>query len=305
MNLLLTGAFNYSKNQIEKLKNLGCNITFIQDERVKLDLDVSKFEAVVCNGLFLNNPIKEFKSLKFIQVTSAGLDRMPLEYIYKNNIKLKNARGVYSIPMAEWCICKILDVYKQSFFFYENQKSKSWIKNRNLLELNGKTASIIGAGDVGTQTAKRLSAFGVNVIAVDLKNPESKYYNYYFNISEINKAVKVSDIIIVTLPLTDKTINLFDKNLISLIKKNCLIINMSRGGIIDEFALSEAINNSCIMAAAIDVFDKEPLQNDSPLWNGKNILISPHNSFVSENNSSRLYSLIFNNISEYLTNKSI
>lgn len=117
MNLLLTGAFNYSKNQIEKLENLGCDITFVEDERIKLDLDVSKFEAVVCNGLFLKNPIEEFKSLKFIQATSAGLDRMPLEYIYNNSIQLKNARGVYSIPMAEWCICKILDVYKQSFFF--------------------------------------------------------------------------------------------------------------------------------------------------------------------------------------------
>lgn len=300
MKLLLTGAFNYSQKQLEEIKKLGFDITFVQDERVPLDIDCSEFEAVVCNGLFLKTPIEKFNSLKFIQVTSAGLDRLPMEYIKENNICLKNARGVYSIPMAEWCICKILDIYKKSSFFYENQKKNEWNKNRNLLELNGKTATILGAGDIGTQIAKRLSAFDVEVIAVDIVKPKSAYYSSYISVKDIKNAISVSDIVIITLPLTAETRNMFNADMFSCMKSNSIIINLSRGGIIDENALNYSLDTGEIMSASLDVFSQEPLPKDSVLWNNKNILISPHNSFVSENNSKRMYSLILKNLKEYL-----
>src|SRR5690554_6071574 len=110
MNILLTGAFNYSKEQFNDIESLGYKITFVQEEREELNIDVSKFEVVVCNSLFMYNDIKKFKNLKVIQLTSAGLDRVPLEYINQNNIKLFNASGVYSIPIAEWTVLKILEV---------------------------------------------------------------------------------------------------------------------------------------------------------------------------------------------------
>src|SRR5690606_16220867 len=119
MKLLLTGAFKYSEEQLDSLKSLGYEILFIQDERVPLEVDVSDVDAVVCNGLFLYNDIKKFKNLKFIQLTSAGLDRVPLDYIKDQGIKIFNARGVYSVPMAEWVVLKILEIYKKSRKFYE------------------------------------------------------------------------------------------------------------------------------------------------------------------------------------------
>ncbi|MEE1153711.1 MAG: hydroxyacid dehydrogenase, partial [Acutalibacteraceae bacterium] len=79
--LLLTGAFKYTDEQINTLSNVGYDITFVQDERIPLDIDCSEFEAVVCNGLFLYTPIEKFENLKFIQATSVGLDRLPMEYI--------------------------------------------------------------------------------------------------------------------------------------------------------------------------------------------------------------------------------
>ena len=112
MKTLITGAFKYSKEQIEKLNSIGCETVFIQDEREKLDIDVSCIEAVICNGLFLYNDISKFKSLKFIQLTSAGFDRVDMEYIKNNNIEIHNAKGVYSAPMAEWVVLKILEIYK-------------------------------------------------------------------------------------------------------------------------------------------------------------------------------------------------
>lgn len=296
MNLLLTGAFNYSEQQLEDLKELGCSITFVQDEREELNIDCSKFDAVVCNGLFLYTPIEKFSNLKYIQATSVGLDRLPLDYIRKNNVVLKNARGVYSIPMSEWCISRILDVYKHSEFFFENQKNKKWKKNRGLIELYGKKATIVGAGDIGTETAKRLNAFGVAVMAVDIVKPSADCYCSYFDISNIHKALSISDIVIITLPLTDDTRNLFNEELISHIKDGSILVNMSRGGITDEKSLAVALENGKLSAAILDVFENEPLSADSSLWNTKNLLITPHNSFVSDRNNQRLFEIIYNNL---------
>lgn len=296
MNLLLTGAFNYSEQQLKTLEELGCSITFVQDEREELNIDCSKFDAVVCNGLFLYTPIEKFLNLKYIQATSVGLDRLPLDYIKSKDIVLKNARGVYSIPMAEWCISRILDVYKHSEFFFENQKNKKWEKHRGLIELYGKTATVVGAGDIGTETAKRLNAFGVDVIAVDIVKPTAECYCSYFDISDIQKALSISDIVIITLPLTDETRNLFNTELLSHIKDGGILINMSRGGIIDEKALAIALENGKFGSAILDVFENEPLSADSSLWDIKNLLITPHNSFVSDRNSQRLFKIIYNNL---------
>lgn len=300
MNLLLTGAFNYSEAQLNKLKELGCSLTFIQDERIQLDIDCSEFDAVVCNGLFLYTPVERFKRLKYIQSTSVGLDRLPLEYIKENNITLKTARGVYSIPMAEWCISRILDVYKQSEFFFENQKNKKWEKHRGLVELYGKKATIVGAGDIGTQTAKRLNAFGVEVIAVDIVKPSADCYSQYFDISNIKEALNISDIVIITLPLTDTTRNMFNAELIAEIKTGGILVNMARGGIVNETALANALETDKLGAAILDVFENEPLNTDSILWNTKNLLITPHNAFVSDKNNERLFDIILNNLTLYI-----
>lgn len=299
--LLLTGAFRYTDNQINMLQDLGYDVTFIQDERIPLDIDCSVFDAVVCNGLFLYTPIEKFTQLKYIQATSVGLDRLPVDYIKENNISLKTARGVYSIPMAEWCIGKILEIYKKSEFFYENQKKNLWEKHRGLKELNGSTVSIIGAGDIGTHTATRLKALGVNVIAVDIAKPGSDCYSEYFYIDDIFKAISKSDIVIITLPLTENTKNLFNKNTIDNMKQGSVLINMSRGGIVDENALILALENNHLMGAALDVFEKEPLDVNSNLWRTKNLLITPHNSFVSEKNIERMFNVIYNNLRENIS----
>ena len=300
MNLLLTGAFNYSEDQLNRLKDLGYSLTFVQDERIELDIDCSEFDAVVCNGLFLYTPVESFKKLKYIQSTSVGLDRLPLEYIKENNIELKTARGVYSIPMAEWCVSRILDVYKQSEFFFENQKNKKWEKHRGLIELYGKKTTIVGAGDIGTQTAQRLKAFGVDVMAVDIIKPTAECYSQYFDISNIKEALNISDIVIITLPLTDTTRNMFNADLIAEIKNGDILVNMARGGIVNETALANALETGKLGAGILDVFENEPLSTDSILWNTKNLLITPHNSFVSDKNSERLFDIIYSNLAQYI-----
>lgn len=296
MKTLITGALKISEEQILELEKLGLEIMYINDETKKIEIDVKDIEFVICNSLFLNNDIKEFTKLKYIQVTSAGLDRLPLEYIKQKGIKLFNARGVYSIPMAEWTILKILEIYKNSKIFYKNQENKIWEKDRNLLELSGKKVAILGYGSVGQEIAKRLKAFDTTITAVDIKSVEDDNIDNYFNISDIDKILPAEDIIIITLPLTDETRGLIDFDKISIMKKNAILINISRGNIIKEKDLVKALKDRKILGAVLDVFENEPLSKKSELWNLDNIIITPHNSFVSEQNERRMYKVILKNI---------
>src|SRR5690554_1808258 len=269
MKLLLTGAFQYTEEQISQIKSLGYEIIYVQDERKKLDIDVSDIEAVVCNGLFLYNDIKEFKNLKFIQLTSAGYDRVPMDYIQERGIQIFNAKGVYSVPMAEWVILKILEIYKKSRKFYELQKEHKWEKQRDLQELSGKTAAIIGFGDVGSEVAKRLKAFDVHVIGVGRRIMDSEWLDEYHLINNLDKILPNCDILILTLPLTDETFNLINEERINLMKQNCVLINVARGAIIEKKALLNAIYK--FLGVALDVFENEPLENNDILWGLENI----------------------------------
>lgn len=234
--------------------------------------------------------------MKYIQLTSAGYDRVPLDYITKNNIKIYNAKGVYSIPMAEFVISSVLQIYKQNRFFNDNQKKHIWEKNRNLLELFGKNVCILGCGNVGTECAKRFKAFECNVYGVDINIYQNKYFDEIINIKSLNEILPKGDIVVLTLPLTSLTKHLFDKNKFNLMKENAILINISRGAIINT---DDLINySSKLNAIILDVFEEEPLNENSPLWNMSNVIITPHNSFVGENNNARLYKLILNNLRE-------
>ena len=293
--LLLTGAFEYSGEQLINLEDLGYEIVFVQDERKTLNIDVSDIDTLVCNSLFLYNDIKEFKNLKTIQLTSAGLDRVPLDYINEKGIQLFNARGVYSIPMAEWAILKTLEIYKKSRVFYKHQEEHKWRKQRDILELTDKTATIIGYGNIGTEIAKRLKAFGVNIISVDRKVKEDEYVSESILIDNLESAFMKSDIIFLTLPLTDDTKHLINEEKIKVMKDDVVLINVARGGIIDETALIESLNKNKFLGVALDVFEEEPLK-ESPLWDLEQVIITPHNSFFSDKVNKRLFELIIENL---------
>lgn len=300
MKLLLTGAFKYSQEQLNTIHSLGCEVTFVQDERVPLDIDVSEFEAVVCNSIFLYNDITKFKNLEFIQLTSAGVDSLPLDYIKEKGIELFNARGVYSIPMAEWVVLKILEIYKKSRRFYDNQSKCKWDKQRDLLELTDKTAAIIGFGSVGYEVAKRLKAFDVKVIGVGRSERDSDLLDEYYFIDDIDEVLKKSDIVVLTLPLTEETQYFIDKDKIKSMKDNSVLVNVSRGGVIDENALIEAIEDEKFLGVALDVFEEEPLNKDNLIWNLENVIITPHNSFVSDKINQRFFDVIAKNLATYM-----
>lgn len=298
MNLLITGALKYDKEFFKSIEHLGNNILFQQNESDELVCDYNWVEGVICNGLFLYHDIANFINLKYIQLTSAGYDRVPIDYIKEHHITIYNAKGVYSIPMAEFALCGVLQLYKQSSFFYENQKKHIWKKNRELLELAGKTVCILGCGSVGTECAKRFKAFGCKIIGVDVYTYYDINYDAIIDINSLDSVLPESDIVILTLPLTKQTHHLINAQKLKLLKKNAVLVNIARGAVLDTEALIESMPN--LKGAIIDVFEEEPLSKNSALWNIDNLIITPHSSFISENNLKRLTNLIYNNICNYL-----
>lgn len=296
MKLLLTGAFRYTDEQIEYLESLGNEVVFVQDERKALDFDVSEIEGVICNGLFLYTPIENFKSLRFIQLTSAGLDRVPLDYIKEHNIKIANARGVYSAPMAEFALCGVLQLYKQSRFFYENQKQHKWEKHRGLLELTDKNVLIVGAGNIGSEVAKRFRAFDANVIGVDLFPSDNPNFNEIHPIDELDNLLKTADVVVLTLPLTSDNEGFFNNEKFCLMKDSAVFVNIARGKLVNQNDLISALEQEKIAGAVLDVFEEEPLDESSKLWNFDNVIITPHNSFVGDMNNKRMFDVIASNI---------
>ncbi len=302
MKLLLTGAYNYTEEQLKHLAGLGYQITLLPDERIPDGLDAVNFEVVVCNNLFRHIEIATFKNLKFIQLTSVGTDRIPMDYITKKGIKLETARGVYSIPIAEWVILKILELYKNSRYFFHSQQSHTWIKERNLTELSDKTAAIIGYGSIGIETAKRLKAFNVNIIAVDSRKPCTEEMNWVTELQSpenLDTVLSQSDIVVLTLPLTEQTRHLINRQRLNAMKANAVLVNVSRGAIINEQALIKVLKQDKFLGVALDVFEEEPLPESSPLWDFERVLVTPHNAFVSDKNHRRLFNRILKNLSEY------
>ncbi|MGN0550965.1 MAG: D-2-hydroxyacid dehydrogenase [Acutalibacteraceae bacterium] len=294
MNLLVTGAWNGAKDKIKLLENNGHCVCFLQFEKDKLPCAYEWVEGIIGNGVFLFHPIEKFVNLKYIQLTSAGFDRVPMDYVKDNNIEIHNAKGVYSIPMAEFAIAGVLQLYKQMDFFRKQQKSREWNKHRGLLELFGKTVCIVGCGNVGTECAKRFGAFGCDVVGVDILPREDKNYLKMVGLNEFNKVLPEADILVLTLPLTDDTKHIMDKDKLALLKKTAVIVNIARGAVIDTQALAESVKQ--IGGAVLDVFEDEPLNNHSPLWGFENVIITPHNSFVGDNNQKRLDEVIMRNL---------
>lgn len=300
MRLLIAGSAFQKEIYVQHLRSLGIEVILSEREDSPISQDLLDVDAVICNWLFVHHNIEQFHNLKYIQLLSAGYDRVPIDYIRDKEIALHNARGVYSIPMAEYAVSGVLQLLKQSALFYEKQRSYIWEKDRSIQELNDKTVLIVGCGSVGTETAKRFSVFTDDVYGVDITIPEKyEWYQKIYHLSNLADVLGNADIVVLTLPLNDETYHLFDESRFAVMKSDAIIVNIARGGVVDESALIDALKDTQ-RSAVLDVFENEPLPLDSPLWKMNNVLITPHNSFVSDKNEERLWKLCLKNIEDYI-----
>ena len=289
MNVLVTGAFQLNSEELAALESAGHKVFTHPDERALVE-QPERYEAVVCNGLFLHNSIENFTNLRLIQLTSAGLDRVPLDYIRAHGIELHNAAGVYSVPMAEIAICGILQMYKQSRFFAENQAQHRWEKHRGLLELSGKQVCILGCGDVGREIAKRLKAFDCRITGVNRTVRVLPDFDEILPLDKLPDAAAVCDILICCIALTPETRVIVSKEVFDRLPADAIFVNVARGSLADEVALTAWLQSGG--HAVLDVFEEEPLSENSPLWDMENVILTPHNSFVGGGNRARLWETI-------------
>ena len=198
--------------------------------------------------------------------------------------------------MAEFAIAGVLQLYKKMDYFRGNKKDHQWTKRRDLLELFGKTVCIVGCGSVGTECAKCFSAFGCRVIGVNRTRKEDDYYSEIVGLDRLTEILRETDVLVLTLPLTKETKYLIDAEKLDALKPGAILVNIARGAVVDTNALLKSLGK--LGGAVLDVFEEEPLDEQSPLWAMENVIITPHNSFVGENNQKRLWSVIKYNLGE-------
>ena len=297
MNILVTGAWQGFGECEEELEKAGHRTAFLQWEKDELPVDADWVEGIIGNGIFLSHPIEKFTNLRYIQLTSAGYDRVPMEYVEACGIEIHNAGGVYSIPMAEFAVGCVLQLFKQLPVFEDSQKKHQWKKIRTLRELAGSTVCIIGCGSVGTECAKRFRSFGCTVTGINRSKKENQYFDHIGRLSELDQRITEADIVILTLPLTDESRGLIGREQIRMMKKDAVLVNISRGGVMDYDAFVELKQGERKdLQAVFDVLETEPLEETSPLWEMPGVIITPHNSFAGEGNQRRLNQVILENL---------
>ena len=247
--------------------------------------------------------INEAKNLKIISRHGVGYDNIDLKTAKERDIKIAITANANAVTVAEHVMFVLLNIAKRRELYHTTVKEGNF-KDRNKLpktiEIWKKNFLIMGFGRIGKALIKRCLGFEMNVYVYDPfvdKDIIDKLGGEKVN--NIEEAVKTMDVISLHMPLTDKTENLINYNLLKTMKKNCIIINAARGGIINEEDLNKALNEDLIFGAGIDVFKKEPPENDNPLLKNNKVYLSPHTAAFTDECMTRMGVETIQNIIDY------
>jgi phosphoglycerate dehydrogenase-like enzyme len=221
--------------------------------------------------------------LRWIHCPGTGIDQLAkVQEFMSSDVVLTNARGPHAAPMADHVMGMVVNLAHRWRDIFEDQSAHRWDTYKyhdSFVTLAGSTMGILALGDIGIETARRASGFGMKVYAVDI-NPRSapREVEQVWGLERLDDLLKMSDWFVVTAPLTPHTRGLIDRRRIGLMKEGAYLIVISRGQIVDEDALVEALRAGRLAGAGIDAFAQEPLDDDSPLWDMRNVIVTPHNS---------------------------
>lgn len=297
--------YDYGKENMNKIESLGYDITLVDEKGITYNQNLKDIEVLLCYNPFSTFDISRLEKLKWIQLSSIGVDQVPKDVVLKNKITITNNKGGYSIPIGEWIVMDILNLLKRSTYFYKKQNQKHWKMDSKVLELYGKTVTFIGTGTIAVEAAKRLQGFGVSVLGVNTNGRDVEYFNKCYPMKNMDEVLNKSDVVIITLPYTKETHHLINEDKFSCMKDNIFFLNIARGAIVDEKALINNLQSGKVAGAALDVFEEEPLPESSPLWNMDNVIITPHNSWISELRNKRRFDLIYENMKRYMKNQEL
>ena len=253
--------------------------------------------------------LEKCKNLKVISRHGVGYDNVDIKFLKKNNITLLVTATTASVSPAEHIMFMILNISKGKNFYDQavrNGKFESimHMKNNNNFELSNKKILIVGFGRIGRKLIKRCLGFEMKVYAYDpfVDNRIIESFGG-IKVDDLNKSLKEIDILSLSVPLTEKTHNMINLEKMKIMKKSAVIINISRGGVVNERDLNEALNNKIIYGAGLDVFEKEPPTNANPLLTNENVLLSPHAATFTEECLSKMSIETVQNIINFFENK--
>lgn len=214
----------------------------------------------------------EAESVEWIQCTSAGVDHLlPLN----QRVRVSSASGIHDEALADYIVCAMLMTNLHFPSFFRQQRAHEWLP-KELESSKGQKLVVLGMGSIGSRAAAKARALGVEVVGVRSRPAENA-----IGIDQLGGALADADFLAVTLPRTPETLGLVGADVLRAMKPGSVLINISRGGIVDEEALVAALKDKSLACAVVDVFETEPLPEDSPLWDVENLVITPHTGDIA------------------------
>lgn len=300
MKIFAAGSAYFTPEVRAAAERLGFEIVTIMPDKVHCGCDESEIDVVVCSGLFRLVAPEKYTRLKLVQLTTAGYDCIPVEQLRKQGVEVRNARGAFSVPMAEFALGGVLQFYKMARHFEACRRQRIWKRRYDLLELTGKTVCIVGAGSIGSECAKRFKVMGCRVIGLKRNVAPMEDFDEVRPISALLETLPESDIVILCLPLTQESRKLIDKTAFKAMKDGTVLVNLARGSIVDEAAMIEALKDDRLLGAVLDVTENEPLEVGSPLWDMENVILTPHTSFAGDKDKERIGKIIIDSLTEFV-----
>ncbi|WP_332646272.1 NAD(P)-dependent oxidoreductase [Lysinibacillus sp. 54212] len=252
------------------------SVDFIFDKALR-DEELAKADILVTYGEDLDDEkIVIAKNVQWIFVASAGVEKMPARAIAERGIYVSNVRGIHKKPMTESILAHILSIKRALPFIYEMQKKGEWNKKARLSELNGSTAVILGPGAIGAEIGRILQAFDVYTIGCNRSGEVVPFMNETHRIPNLMDVLPKADIVISMLPSTEETKHLLSRKHFEVMKDSAIFMNFGRGDLVQTEVIVDVLQDGLIAHAVLDVYEVEPLPEDSPLWKLSNVTLSPH-----------------------------
>lgn len=284
--------FTITKEHFEKALE---NETEIKDQiEFIIDWDEDNFNSSMSNSdilLTYDFPTKNLKeiapNLKWIHCTAAGVEHMfPFNWAY-DGLKITNSSGVHAKKAGEFGLMSVLMLQNHIPKIVTNQKNKDFISTFGN-PIAGKNIVLIGTGSLGSSMAKLVAPLGANIIGVNKKGKSVEGCSKIITIDKLDSILPNADILYLALPETPETKNLIDKRRLDLLKSTCGIVNIGRQSALDYEVLCDKLENNDLAGAILDVFNPEPIDKNSRLWNIKNLIITPHVSSDDNGNYVKL-----------------
>jgi phosphoglycerate dehydrogenase-like enzyme len=246
------------------------------------------------------------RNLRWVHSSAAAVEGLlPLSDLAAREISVTNSRGVQAIPMAEHVMGGLLVLSRRYDRMLEAQREHRWIQN-DLCDdwpwmLTGKTMTIVGLGTIGIEVAKRAHAFGMNVTGVRRRvdEPRPEFVDRVVGPDNLAEALIGCDVLVLSAPGVASTNRMIGAEQLALLNDGAVVVNVARGNILDESALRAALASGKLFGAVLDVFDREPLDPESPLWSTPNVVITPHTSGFRQSHWDEVIDLFSENLARF------